>query len=228
MLAQVDLGFVDQLVDSLEELGRDIGTFIPKLIVALLLLIVGNWIAKFVRRWVVRILDRIGAERLVETAGLKAPLEAAGWTGVGLIGTVIWFLLMVIFVQLAAEVLGIDQLTALLDQLIQYLPLVAIAIIILFVAGAIANFAANFVRPFADARGMPWLDNVVRIAILFLGIVAAFDTLNFAPTVIEAVIDAVLRFLPAGIVLAGAIAFGVGGIDTAKQWWARYMSPPGP
>lgn len=225
MLAQVDLGFVDQLVDSLEELGRDIGSFIPKLIVALLLLIVGNWIAKFIRRWVVRILNRVGAERVVESAGLKAPLESAGWSGVDLVGTVIWFLIMIIFVQLAAEVLGIDQLTMLLDQLIEYLPLVVIAILIIFVAGAIANFAANFVRPFAESRGMPWLTTVVRVGILFLGIVAAFDTLNFAPTVIEAVIDATLRFLPAGIIVAGAIAFGVGGIDTAKQWWARYLTP---
>jgi len=225
MLAQTDISFVDQLVDSFQELGRDIGEFIPKLIVAILLLIIGNWIAKWVRRILVRVLDRVGAEKLVEASGLSAPLSSAGWSGVALIGTIIWFLIMVIFVQLAAEVLGINQLTALLDKLIAYIPLVAIAILIIFVAGAIANFVSNFVRPFAEARGMPWIDNVVKFMILFLGVLAALDTLNFAPEVVAALIDATFRFIPAAIAIAFAVAFGVGGIDTAKQWWAKYLAP---
>ena len=87
---------------------------------------------------------------------------------------------MVVFVQIAAEVLGIDRLTALLDTLIAYLPLVVVAILVLFVAGAVANWAAGVVRPFAEGREMPWIAMAVRWGIIVIGALAAFDTLNVA------------------------------------------------
>lgn len=223
-LAQVDFSFVDQLLDSLAQLGADIGRFIPKLIAALLLLWVGNWIAKFLRKWIVRGLEKIGAGRLTAAAGLEPTLEQAGTSGVALIGQVIYFLILLVFIQIAAEVLGIEQITALLDTLIAYLPLVVVALIVLFIAAAIANWAARAVQPFAESRNVGWVSTVVRVSILVFGVLAALDTLNFAPSVISKVENTLLQYLPLSVLVAGAISFGIGGIDTAKQWW-RKLAP---
>lgn len=222
----VDFDFVDQLVESFSELGRDIGSFLPRLIVALLLLLVGHWIAKLIRRLTTKLLDKVGASRLTEAAGIESLLQQAGTSGVRLIGQVLYFLIFLIFLQIAAEVLGIDQLTRMLTQLIAYLPLVAIALLVLFVAAAIANWAAGVVRPFAESRNMGWVATVVRVGVLVVGVLAALDTLNFAPSVTSKVENTLLQYLPISVLLAGVIAFGVGGIDTARQWWTK-LAPRG-
>ncbi|SDS79299.1 Conserved TM helix [Jiangella sp. DSM 45060] len=216
--------FVDQLGDSFSRLGSDIGDFVPRLVVALLLLLVGHWVAKLIRRLLTAGLNKIGAGRLTEAAGIENTLRQAGTSGVALIGQVAYFLIFIIFVQIAAEVLRIDQLTTMLNRLIAYLPLVAIALLVLFVAAAIANWAANVVRPFAESRNMGWVSTAVRIGVLVIGILAAFDTLNFASSVTSKIENTLLQYLPLAILGAVTIAFGVGGINTAREWWAK-LSP---
>ena len=221
VFAQVDLSFVDRLVESFKDLGGAIGNFIPKLIVALLLLWVGSWIAGFARRWLEKGLKKVGTTRLTEAAGIEPMLQQAGTGGPRLVAQILYYLVMIVFLQIAAEVLGIDRLTALLDTLIAYLPLVVVAIIVLFIAGAVANWAGNVVRPFAEARNFGWVATAVRWGILVIGALAAFDTLNFAPGVIENIQTTLLQWLPLSVLVAGAVAFGIGGIDTAKKWWTR-------
>ncbi|WP_158602872.1 mechanosensitive ion channel family protein [Jiangella rhizosphaerae] len=216
--------FVDQLGDSFSRLGSDIGDFVPRLVVALLLLLVGHWVAKLIRRLLTAGLNKIGAGRLTEATGLENTLRQAGTSGVALIGQVAYFLIFIIFVQIAAEVLQIDELTSMLNLLIAYLPLVAVALLVLFVAAAIANWAANVVRPFAESRNMGWVSSAVRIGVLIVGVLAAFDTLNFAPSVTSKIENTLLQYLPLAILGAATIAFGVGGINTAREWWTK-LSP---
>lgn len=213
--------FVDQLGDSFTRLGSDVGDFVPRLVVALLLILVGHWIAKLIRRLLTAGLTKVGAGRLTEATGLEDTLRQAGTSGIALIGQVVYFLIFIVFVQIAAEVLQIDQLTSMLNRLIAYLPLVAIALLVLFIAAAIANWAAGVVRPFAESRNMTWVSTAVRVGVLVVGILAAFDTLNFAPSVTSKVENTLLQYLPLAVLAAITIAFGVGGIKTAQEWWAK-------
>jgi hypothetical protein len=222
-----NVDFVDQLSDSFSELGSDVGDFVPRLVVALLLLLVGHWIAKLIRRLLTAGLDKIGAGRMTQAAGIEDTLRQAGTSGVALIGQVAYFLIFIIFVQIAAEVLGIDQLTSMLNNLIAYLPLVAVALLVLFVAAAIANWAGRVVRPFAESRNMTWVSTVVRVGVLVVGVLAALDTLNFAPSVTSKIENTLLQYLPLSILVAATIAFGVGGIKTAQQWWTKFAPRAG-
>lgn len=222
-----DSSFVDQLVDSFSELGRNIGEFVPRLVVALLIVLVGHWIAKLIRNLLTKLLDKVGAGRLTQAAGLEPMLQQAGTSGVRIIGQVAYFLIFLVFLQIAAEVLGIEQLTELLSDLIAYLPLVIVALLVLFVAAAIANWAAGVVRPFAESRNMGWVATAVRIGILVVGTLAALDTLRFAPSVTDKIENTLLQYLPLAVLVAGVIAFGIGGIDTAKKWWTKLAPRPG-
>ena len=225
LLAQVDFSFIDQLVDSFSVLGRDIGAFVPRLVVALVLIVIGRWVAGWAKKLSERVLVRVGADRVVKAAGVDVALADAGTSGPKLIAQVLYFLVIVVFLQIAAEVLGIDRITALLDTLISYLPLVIVAILLLFITGAIANWAAGAIRPFAESRGFSWIDNVVRVAILVLGFFAAMDVLNFAPEVMANLQNTLLEYLPLSILVVVAIAFGVGGIETGRKWWEKYLDP---
>ncbi len=74
-------------------------------------------------------------------------------------------------------------------------------------------------KPFADEQNVPWLTYVVHIGVILFGLLFAMDILEvtFAEDVVKIVI--------AASTIALAIAFGVGGIDAAKKWWAKYGSP---
>jgi hypothetical protein len=213
--------FVDELSDSFTELGRDVGEAIPRIVVALLILLVGHWISKLLRNLVTKLLDKVGFDKLMRSSGLEGFLQQAGTSGARLIGQIVYFLVFLVFIQLAAEALGIDQLTELLSDLIAYLPLIVVALIVLFVAAAIANWAGGVVRPFAESRNMAWVSTVVRVGILVLGVLAALDTLNFAPSVTSKIENTLLQYLPLSVLVAGTIAFGVGGIQVAQQWWKK-------
>ncbi|PSL04054.1 putative transporter (transmembrane protein) [Haloactinopolyspora alba] len=225
-LVKTDVNFVDELSNSFSELGSDVGDFVPRLVIALLLILIGHWIAKLIRRILVMALEKVGAGRLTEATGLEGTLQQAGTSGVKLIGQVVYFLIFVVFIQIAAEVLGIDQLTSMLNRLIAYIPLIAIALLVLFVAAAIANWAAGVVRPFAESRNMAWISTVIRIGVLIIGVLAALDTLNFAPSVTAKVENTLLQYLPLAVLVAGTIAFGIGGIKTAQQWWEKLAPRP--
>jgi len=225
VLAQVDLSFVDRLVDSFKELGFAIGNFVPKLVAAILVFVVGRWIAGWVRKWAERGLSKLGVDRMAASAGIDGFLRQAGTTPVRLIAQVLYYLIVIVFVQVAAEVLGIDRLTALLDTLIGYLPLVVVAMLILFITGAVAAWAARMIAPFAESRQLPWLDDVVRYAIIVIGFLAALDTLNFAPEVMGRLQQTLLQYVPLSVLVAATVSFGVGGIDVAKRWWEKYLTP---
>ena len=72
------MSFWDQLVDSLEEFGASIGGWVPKIVGALLILLVGWFVARIVRRFVRRLLDRPPVTTVLDKAGLGPVLSNAG------------------------------------------------------------------------------------------------------------------------------------------------------
>ena len=90
---------------------------------------------------------------------------------------------------------------------------------IVIIAAAAASWTADLIRPFAVGQGVGWLALVAQVAIIVFGILFALELLN-----IEFAGD-IVRLVVAAFGVALAIAFGVGGIDAAKEWWAKYATP---
>lgn len=213
--------FIDGLRDGFVEVGNTIANFIPKLIGALLILLIGWWVARLIRGILKRIADRLGFDRLLDRAGLGETVRNAGYSASGIVVSIIYYMLMAVVLLLAAEALAVDELTNLLRDLIAYIPRLLIAVIIVIVAAAIARWIADLVRPLAESQDQAWIANAVRIIILAFGVVAAFETLDLAPALVSAVLTSFFGALGIALGVAFAIAFGIGGIDTAKQWWKR-------
>ena len=213
------MSFWDQLLEELRSLGELVAEWVVLIAIALFVLVVGRWIL----RWVRKIIERVvGAESLTgvwDRSGITRALQSSDQTAASITGTVIYAYLMIGLWLVVARILQLVTIEDLLERLLAWIPLLLAAAVLVIIAAAVANWTADLVRPFAADKGVPWLTWLIQIAVIVFGLLFAFDLLevNFAEDVVKIVI--------ASGTVALAIAFGVGGIDAAKQWWAKYGTP---
>ncbi|MCH8900501.1 MAG: hypothetical protein IH942_08455 [Acidobacteria bacterium] len=213
------MSFWDQLLDELESLGQTLVEWTILIGVALLVLIIGRWILKIVRNILQRVLGADMLNGVWERSGVNRALEGSDQTAASITATVVYAYLMVGLVLVAVRILNLDSIEDLLERLLAWIPLLIVAAVTVIIAAAAANWTADLIRPFAVDRGVGWLALVAQVAIIIFGILFALELLNigFAEDIVKLVVAA------GGIALA--IAFGVGGIDAAKEWWAKYGTP---
>jgi small-conductance mechanosensitive channel len=111
---------------------------------------------------------------------------------------------------MAADALGISQVSAVLGQLIAFIPSIIAAILILVLAALLANFVSGIVR---GATGSGILASVVQYAIIVYAVFAAITELGIA---VQLTAPTFLILLGA-VALAAAIAFGIGGREVAQD-----------
>ena len=210
---------VQGLKDAFASIGTTLGEWIPRILVALLILLVGRWILQSLRKWVEKLLETPAVQTVFDKAGISSALAPSGRKASGLLATVAYAFLLLLLWLVIFRVLEIRPIEDLMERLIAVLPLILVAAVLVIIAAAVANFVADLVRPYAEQRNVGWLPSVTRVVILIAGVLAALDLLEirFAEDIVKIVAAA------GGV--AFAIAFGVGGIDTAKQWWGRYLAP---
>lgn len=209
----------DQFVDELESLGHTAAEWLPKIIVAILVLIIGRWILRAARALVERLLGVEPVQAVFERAGLTQALAPSGMTPNRVLGMVTYAFLLVALWLIVFRILELPDLVDLLERLLAWIPIVVLAGAIVIISAAVANFVSGLLAPYSRDHGIPWLATVVRVAIIVFGGLFALDVLDvtFAEDLVKIVVAAI------GVALA--VSFGVGGIDTAKKWWERYASP---
>ncbi len=213
------MSFWDRLLEELKMLGETLVEWTILIAVALLILIIGRWVLKWVRRIIERVLGVSWLDGVWERSGVNRALENSDQTAASITATVIYAYLMVGLVLIATRVLNLTTIEDLLERLLAWIPLLILAAIVVIIAAAAASWTADLIRPFAVDRGVGWLAWVAQVAIIVFGILFALDLLqiDFA--------EDIVKLVTAAFGVALAIAFGVGGIDAAKQWWAKYGTP---
>src|SRR5215207_2929828 len=171
-------------------------SYIPQLIGALIILIVGYIVARVLQAVVGRVLQGIGFDRWMERGGIKQFFDRAetNQTPHSILGQLVFWFVFIIAITMAADALGIPQVSAVLAQLIAYIP----------------NIIAGIVR---GATGSETLSSIARYAIIVYAVFAALTQLGIA---VQLTANTFLIVLGA-VALAGAIAFGIGGREVARD-----------
>jgi small-conductance mechanosensitive channel len=202
-------------MDILQPLQDALSTFLsylPQLIGAIVILIIGYIVAKVLQAVVGRVLRGIGFEGWMEKGGIKQFFDRAqtNQTPTSIIGKLIFWFVFIIALTMAADALGIPQVSAVLAQLIAFIPSIIAAILILVLAALLANFVSGIVR---GATGSGILASVVQYAIIVYAVFAAITELGIA---VQLTAPTFLILLGA-VALAAAIAFGIGGREVAQD-----------
>jgi len=191
--------------------------FIPQLVGAIVILIVGYIVAKVLQAVVSRVLKAVGFDGWMERGGIKQFFDRAQTreTPATVLGKLVFWFVFIITITMAADALGIQQVSQVLAQLIAYIPSIIAAILILILAALLANFLSGIVRGATDSD---ILASIARYAIIVYAVFAALTELGIA---VQLTAPTFLIVLGA-VALAAAIAFGWGGRDVAKDIIERY------
>jgi Flp pilus assembly pilin Flp len=201
---------------GLSNAWSNVATFVPKLVVFLIIVVVGWLIAKAITKAISAVLTRVGFDRAVERGGIKKALESSKYDASGILARIVYYAIMLFVLSTAFGVFGRNPISTYLHAVIAYLPLVFVAIIIVIIASAIGAAAKALIEN--SLSGVSYakvLGNAVAGLILALGIIAALDQLHVATSVVNAVLYAALAAL-VGVVI---VAVGGGGIQTMSRRW---------
>jgi len=185
------------LVSSGSELGTRVASFLPNLLGALLILVVGWVVSRIVRSITTRALHRLGLDRAADRVRLTETLRLAGTTEVPsrIAGRFLYWLLMLVFLLSAVDMLGLSAVTSTIDRLIGYLPNVFAAVVIIVVGLVIGRFARGLVSSGAAVVNVGQaarLGTVVNGIIVLVLSVLAIEQLGIATELLVTLIAVLL------------------------------------
>ena len=190
---------------------------IPQVIGALLIIIIGWIIAGILARVTTAALRRMGADRLfAEHGGQVYGAQSRRIQPSVVAGELVKWLIRIVFLVAAANVLGMTQVSELLNQVLLWIPNLIVAAVILLVAPLIARFLRGTIEVGAGEMGFTnarLLGRIAEIAIIAFAVVIAINQIGIA----ENLVNTLFIGLVGAVSLAFGLAFGLGGRDVAAQ-----------
>ena len=209
--------------EGIEGAWADLVAFAPKLIGAIIVFVVGWFVARIIRTAIHQALVKVRFDAAVDRAGLGAPLERAGFADSALLlAKIFYWAVMILVLQLAIDTFGDSAIQSALDDLVGFLPKLFIAIVIVVISGAIASRVGELVR--GTLGGESYGNTLARLAsgsVWLVGIFAALNQIEIAQQILTTLFTAIVATL--GVVIA--IMFGVGGIKAAQEeFWPKVFA----
>lgn len=210
--------WTQSLISAMTALWTKVAGFIPNLFVALVLVLLGFVVAKLLDTLLSKLLGKVGLDRLMTGTGLTKMLARVGiHASVStLIGKIVYWFVLLIFLVSAAESLGLQRVSATLDVLALYLPKVFGAALVLLAGVLLAQLVSSLVRGAAEGVGLDYAHGLGRVAqglVIIISISVAIGQLEVKTDLLNNVIAIVLI----SVGLAVALALGLGSRDIASQ-----------
>lgn len=215
--------FLNSLLQGLRESFYAIGTgavqFLPKLLIAIIIFVLGWAIGSFLGQIVNQIIKSVKIDNLLKSAQVDNILKRAGFnldTG-RFVGALVEWFIIIVFLVASLDVLGLTQVTSFLNDVLAYLPQVIVAVFILLVAVVIASAMQRLVVGAAMAAGVTsanFLGSVTKWAIWIFAVMMALFQLNIGGPLIQTLFTGFVVALS----LAFGLSFGLGGQQAAASF----------
>ncbi len=212
-------GFITGLTAGLARLFGAI----PNIIGAALLLAIGWVIAGIVGGLVSKVCKAVHVDTVSTRVGAADFLEQTGTRlkASDILGEVIKWVVRLVFVEMAAEQLGMPQVSQIINAILAFIPNIIVAAVILGVGAFLGKLLGGLAHGAASEARIGNAGLFARLtygAIMAFAIIAALNELNVAPIVVNTLYIG----LVAAISLALGLAFGLGGRDTAARLTAQW------
>lgn len=204
-------GFQNGYDKSLEQAAL----ILPKIGYFLLILIVGIFVAKLVQKLVTKALQKAGFDKLVERGGIKQALSKSNYDAAAILGKIVYYFIFLGVLAMAFAVFGKDNpISLFIASIVAFLPKLFVAVIALIIAFAIAAAVKDLLSNMLGGLSYgDTLANAVSLFVIALGVFFALGQLEIATLIVGPLFIALLAL----IVIPPIIAFGIGGIDPARE-----------
>jgi hypothetical protein len=215
---------IDMLLDTTREFVRQTAAFLPRLAMALVVVVIGYLIAKIARFAVERALRAVNLNVLTERAGTDNSRALAGLRGdtCTLFGLLAFWLVILETLVEAFRGLGLTYITDLLHRVVLFTPNLLIAMLVVIFGSYCARFVGMAIESFCREAQVPdgdMLSRIARYIILAFVIMIALSQVAIGGEIVQHTFLIILG----GLMLALALAFGLGGRDWAaallQRWW---------
>lgn len=205
-------------LEALEDLLQGFLAYIPSIIGAIVVFVIGWFIAVGIAKLVTEILRRAKFNQLFERTGWREALEKAELKvdPSGFIGAIFKWIFVIVFLLAAVEILGFVQFAAFLESVVNWLPNLVVAVAIFIVAVIIADILEKIARATVEKMKVGYAHlagAIVKWAIWIFAILAILIQLGIAKELIMTLFTGCVAFL----VISGGIAFGLGGKEVATE-----------
>jgi Conserved TM helix len=219
---------IDMFLDTTREFLHQLAALLPRLILALAVLVVGWLAAKAARFAVERALRAVNFHVLTERAGTDNFLQQGGLGGdtTTLFGLFAYWLVMLAALIIAFNGLGVTYITDLLQRLVLFSPKILVAMLVVVFGSYFARFVGGAVHThcvaakFADAEV---LSRVARYLIMTFVLMIALSQIEIGD-----IVQKTFLVILAGLMLGLALAFGLGGKNWAaallERWWPQHKA----
>jgi mechanosensitive ion channel-like protein len=209
-IAAVNIG------DSLQQALNGLVGFLPNLLAFIVILVVGYIIARVVKGIVTKLLEKAGLDKALHSGQTGEYVEklSPGASPSKLVGTIGFWLIFLFVLSAAIGALRIPAVTSFMDQVLAYLPNVIAAVLIFVIAGAIAGAVAGLVaKLMGDTPTGKLVASITPALIMGIAVFMILNQLQIAPAIVTITYAVLLGSLGLGM----ALAFGLGGRETAAQ-----------
>src|SRR5256714_1017697 len=210
--------FTDTLILSFRDAFTMILGAIPRILGFIIVVAIGWFVSSLLARAVIGLLRAIRFDELMQRSGLSDFMNKMG-TGLdsaGVVAGLVKWLVRIVVLLVAFDVLGLPAVSDVMRQLLLWLPNLVVAIFVLFVGGIAARALGNIVRGATAEAGFAnpeTLSNVVRTTVWAFAVVVAVNQLGIATNLINTLFTGFV----AALAIALGLAFGLGGRDLAGR-----------
>lgn len=207
---------------SVERMINDFIAFIPDLIGAILILVVGYVVAKLLKKGTDAVLEKVGFDRAISRGGVDDALARTGtqMDPSSAVASLVFWVVLLVTILMAANALGLTAIAAMFEELVTYIPNVIVAILILVFAMMLGEFVKDLIlATVGGVEGARMLAPLAKVSIIVLAIFMALDQLQIA----EDIVVTAFTLLLGALALAVGLAFGLGNRELAAEYTRRWV-----
>ncbi len=213
---------IETMLDPLKSLSLQVWEKIPSILIALLLLLLGSFVGRWLRFVVERLFTLAKFDEHSEKVGLNKILYRLGMgnSPTTIVGFLIYWLVFLAFVLSAADVVNLNVVSEFLQKIILFMPKLIAAILIIGGGLFLGHFISDIVLNAAQAneiKGAVGLSKFTFLILVVFSSIMALEHLGFETSVLSRSVEIILGSIGAGLALAFGLAFGLAGKEAAAN-----------
>ena len=210
--------WTDVLVGSLQTLWLQVASWLPNLIGALLVFLVGLVVAAGLGSLVEKVISAFRVDSFLRKAGVEEYTKRANLelNSGHFLGELVYWFMFLVFLLASSDILGFFALSSFLQSVLAYLPNLVIAVLIMLSSLVVANLAQHLVRASvmsARLHAVKFLGSAAWWTVMVFGGLASLAQLEIAASIINTLVTGLIAMVS----IAGGLAFGLGGRDYAAH-----------